>query len=141
MFTHSTKRNPTFLSEVAEANAVRVFIDNSNEFKEINQIYLSLDCSLFDSTIKKITLELENATTFTQILHSLERYDFQNDNASATAKTLGRFGMDAMLFFGGFLNERANFAYYASHLREKAVKKMADLGYSYDAPNLHYKRV
>ncbi len=139
MFTHRPHQASQFFPKLvekietyipgSEPHAVKQFLEASPALKKINQILLGFDRHHAEyEGLLAMTNEIRSATTFSKILNVLERFDFENSN-DPSIKKLGRFGVNTILFFGGFVNNTANFGYYALHLREETVAKMAELGY------------
>ena len=115
-----------------EGNDVRVFLKNSEELKKMRLIASTERTKLAEqNNFCKTISDLESAVTFAKILEVTDRFDFQNTN-DPSVKNLGRHGMNAMLFLGGFVSNEANMAYYLLHLRENAIQVMANKGYSAD---------
>jgi hypothetical protein len=115
----------------SELRDVKDFIANSDEMKNMRKIQL-LNPSKTD--LLKIVTDIDSAVTFKKILELTDRLDFNNTN-DPSVKTLGRNGMNAIFFFGGFFNADANFGYYMLHFREKAIEVMAQKGYQAEKEN------
>lgn len=115
MFSHTSRYQET--REETEREEMMEFLDNSTEYKRLRQIFRRCGqlegCESMTSWINSI----ENAKSLWDILHITRDIDPKHTE-NIVVYNLGRNKLNVLLFFGGYVSERANFTYNLLHLRE-----------------------
>lgn len=110
----------------AELKAVKQFLHYSRDFRAICKICFNHDKATFLEE-SNIVEAIQNATTFAEILTVLKYLDFYN---TSFYKPFSKSVVNKILFFGGYISEELNVAYYMLHLRDHAERYMKNLGYA-----------
>lgn len=117
-----------------EANAIKNFLENSDDYKKLCVIISKYNESNREyHSAHKLLNDINEANDFNQLLKALECFDYVNSN-DPSVKDIGRTGLNMLFYVVGFVENSANIAYYGLHLREKVVIKMDELGYVREVP-------
>jgi hypothetical protein len=123
-------RSPGFFEKLArkfllpEESAVQEFVKQSAAFKEMKALAVNAKSNSSTNGVpdapqeQRVVADIEKASTFADIL-----------NATDGLYTLPKGG-SFLLWLGSFASDDLKFAHYEHELRNAAVNKMVELGYS-----------
>lgn len=127
MFSQFLQKKKQSSPPLIESEEVKKFLDRSYAFQKLTQIYNK--CKTEDiNDVNHIVKSINGAITFDQILFTLDRFNPEIDAINLFEVKLGRFALNTIGFFAGYVDDRVNVAYYAAQLRENTVDKMVELG-------------
>lgn len=112
-----------------EKKDVEKFLANSYELKKLKQIMDRQKNSPDYKDLEYVIPAIEKSEDFSDILKATDHWEMDHPYDNLLPLWLGRNKMNALFFTVGFIHDRANFFYFALHLREKAVNVIYEKNY------------